>query len=316
VHGTGEEPESNVEEDNRAVGLVGLGLMGTAMSTRLLEAGYEVLGFDVDEARRSEHSGRGGTVAADVAELATRCRTIILSLPHADISREVCLGETGVAVRSRQGTVVADTTTTRPDDAVALGRELTGRGLQFLDVGISGNSARVREGEALGVVGGAAEQAPVLLDALATFCSDVMVAGDVGDGMRAKLTINHVLTLNRFALAEGLVFAETLGMQPHLALDALRRSAAYSTAIDMWGTRMVEEDYDSPASRVRGGNKDLQLILQLAKEQGSPTFALGQVDNVVRAMLANGLGDLDNAVLADMLRRMAGIRERREVTSR
>jgi 3-hydroxyisobutyrate dehydrogenase-like beta-hydroxyacid dehydrogenase len=297
-----------VQEREREIGLVGLGLMGTAMSSRLLKAGYAVHGFDIDEGRRREHLERGGTIANDVAEVASRCATVILSLPDAGISRAACLGKAGIVEGSRSDTVVADTTTTRPDDAMALGEELTRHGVQFLDVGVSGNSARVQEGDALAVVGGAADRVPFLLAALEAFCSKVVVAGDIGDGMRAKLTINHVLTLNRFALAEGLVFAEKLGMQPHLALDVLNQSAAYSTAMEMWGRRMVEEDYEPPASRVRGGNKDLQLILQLGKETGAPTFALGQVDNVVRAMLANGLGDYDNAVLADMLRQLAGIR--------
>ena len=294
-------------QTQRNIGLVGLGLMGTAMSTRLLAAGYGVVGHDVDAQRRAEHADRGGTVVASAADVAATCPIVILSLPNAALSRDVCFSDGGIVSAAAPATAVVDTTTTRPDEAVALGEDLERHGIAFFDVGISGNSARVADGHALGVVGGPASEVPGLMEMLGAFCGEVLIAGQVGDGMRAKLTINHVLTVNRFALAEGLVHAEKMGMDRQRALDILKASAAYSVAMDMWGQRMVDEHYEQPASRIRGGNKDLQLILQLAKESGSPTLALGQVDHVARAMIANGLGDKDNAVLAQMLRHLGGV---------
>ena len=289
------------------VGMVGLGLMGTAMSGCLLKSDYEVHGYDVEPARRQAHIDRGGTIATSLAEVASASRLVILSLPNGAIMREVCLGPDGLAALAESGTVVVDTTTSRPSDAIEVGEGLAENGVIYLDVGVSGNSAMVGRGEALGVVGGPLETMRTVVEVLSTFCRKVMHAGPVGDGMRAKLIINHVLTLNRFALAEGLVHAETAGMDPQRTFDILSESAAYSRAMDMWGQRMVSQDYEPPASRVRGGNKDLQLILQMGKESGAPMFALSQVDHVVQAMLANGLGESDNAILAEMLRRLAGV---------
>jgi 3-hydroxyisobutyrate dehydrogenase-like beta-hydroxyacid dehydrogenase len=291
----------------REVGMVGLGLMGTAMSRRLLQAGFQVHGYDVDEHARSAHLDRGGTVGGSAADVAARCRRLILSLPNGAVMSEACLGPDGVREGAVPGSVVIDTTTSRPDEAIAVGEALQADEVVYCDVGISGNSAVVARGEALGVVGGPDDCLPAVAEVLAPFCRTVMRAGETGTGMRAKLVINHVLTLNRFALAEGLVHAEKVGMDLATTLEILCESAAYSRAMDMWGERMASGDYLPPASRVRNGNKDLQLILSVGKEAGAPMLALGQVDHVVQAMLANGLGDADNAVLAEMLRRLGGI---------
>lgn len=289
------------------VGLVGLGLMGTAMSGRLLEAGYRVHGFDVAEVSRQAHRDRGGTVGSSLAEVAERCRVVMLSLPNGDVMREVTLGRDGLRDVAKQGAVVVDTTTTRPDEAITVAAELATRGVIFLDVGVSGNSAMVARGDALAMVGGSLVDAPFVRDILKAFCRDVMHAGGSGEGMRAKLIVNHILMLNRFAVAEGLVLAEKIGMDLRTTLPILKASAAYSKAMDVWGQRMVDQDYYPPASRVRTGNKDLQLILELARNADAPVLGLAQVNHVVRSMLANGLGDADNSVVAEMLRRLAGV---------
>lgn len=295
-------------DDQMQVGMIGLGLMGTAMSGRLLAAGHGVHGYDAATAACDAHVQRGGTVGGSIAEVVAACGLVILSLPNGEVVRQVCLGPGGVleAAGEREHTVVIDTTTAHPDVAGEVAARLATAGVTLLDVGISGNSAMVARGDALGVVGGDLQAAPWALDVLGTFCREVAHVGGTGDGMRAKLVINHILLLNRLALAEGLVLAEALGMDLPATLSVVRASGAYSRAMDMWGARMVARDYHPPASRVSNGNKDMQLILDLAREAGAPTPALGQLDLVVRAMLANGLGPADNAAVAEMLRVLGG----------
>ena len=291
------------------VGMIGLGLMGTAMTTRLLAAGHRVHGFDISAARRDAHVERGGTLASSVADVVGRCRLVILSLPDGDVVRQVCLGTGGALDAADEHTIIADTTTTRPELAIEVADRMSPAGATFMDVGISGNSAMVARGEALGIIGGALDAAPFVPEVLSAFCREVVHAGGPGDGMRAKLVINHILAVNRLALAEGLVLAEAMGMDPQATLSVVRVSAADSRAMDMWGARMAERDYRSPASRVRTGHKDMQLILEMAREAGAPTLGLAQAEHVARAMLATGLGDADNAVIAEMLRGLAGLAE-------
>ena len=165
----------------------------------------------------------------------------------------------------------------------------------------------VERGGSLGIVGGDAEQFAVAAPFLEAICREVMHVGGHGDGMRAKLVINAVLTTNRFAVAEGLVLAESMGMSSQQTLDVLRSSIANSDTAGIWGQRMVDRTFEPPMSRVRQHNKDAQIILDLGREHGAAMLALSQINHVVQIALANGLGDADNSVVSDVLRMLAGL---------
>jgi 3-hydroxyisobutyrate dehydrogenase-like beta-hydroxyacid dehydrogenase len=288
------------------VGLVGLGLMGTAVTDRLQLAGHLVHGFDPLATAREAHVSRGGVAHASLAEVAVSADVILLSLPSGAVTLEVCLGAEGLVHHARPGTLIVDTSTVHPDEAAAAAEGLRAAGIHFADAGVSGSSNNVAAGQALAIVGVAEEHFPRAEAVLAPFCTEVLHVGDVGAGMRAKLVINAVLSLHRFALAEGLVLGEKLGVEAGRMLDVLQRSLAYSKAMDVWGPRMVARDY-TPSSRLRQHNKDAQIILSLARAHGAPMLGLSQANHVVQIGLANGYGEADNAVLAEVLRMLAGV---------
>ena len=121
---------------SESVGLVGMGLMGQAFSKNLLDAGFKVQGYDVDEKRMRELHERGGTPVESPAAAARGVRWIITSLPNSDIVREVALGANGIAEGAegaREGLIFADASTSRPEDSQKLGAELAARGIRFLD---------------------------------------------------------------------------------------------------------------------------------------------------------------------------------------
>ena len=129
--------------------------------------------------------------------------------------------------------------------------------------------------------------------------------GDVGDGGRAKLAVNLILGLNRLALAEGLVFAERLGLDPAAFLQVARTSAAYSQVMDTKGHKMVAGDF-SPEGRVRQTLKDVHLMLEQARVRGQRLPALEVHENVLAACVRHGEQDLDNSRIIAELRRRQG----------
>lgn len=288
------------------VGLVGLGLMGTAMAGRLLAAGFEVHGFAPRREVTEAHAARGGIACASVAEVARRCPVVLLSLPDGATTRAVCLGDGGISEAAAPGTVVVDTTTTDPDDAVAVATALADWGIAFFDAGLSGSSTAVESGDVLAVLGGVAQDLPPARRVLDAFCARVVLVGGPGDGMRAKLVINQVHALNRLALAEGLVLAELMGMDLDRMLEVLAGSAAASKATDTWGARMAAGRHHPPQSRVRTGLKDADLIAALGRRHNAPMPALSQYVQLMQAAVAGGLGDADNSAIIEVLRRMAG----------
>src|SRR5207248_8952383 len=129
---------------------------------------------------------------------------------------------------------------------------------------ISGSSGQVSRGEGVGLIGGDPEAIVAAAPVLRAMFPKYFHIGTVGSGGRAKLAINLILGLNRLALAEGLVFAERLGLDPRAFLDVARRSACYSQVMDVKGPRMVRADF-APEGRITQHLKDVHLMLQQAQ---------------------------------------------------
>ncbi|MPZ89848.1 MAG: NAD-binding protein, partial [Nitriliruptorales bacterium] len=241
------------------------------------------------------------------AEVAGRCPVVILSLPGGQISRSVCLDAGGVLEGARRDTILLETSTVLPEDAETLGAELAAGGIGFCDAALSASSDMVARGETLAMVGGDPGTLSRVEPVLRAFCREVRHVGGHGDGMRAKLVVNYVLAMNRFAMAEGLVLAEKMALDLEQMLAVLRSSAAFSTAMNMWGQRMIDHRYTEPISRIRMHNKDAELMLELGRRHGAPLFGMAQLNTLVQVALANGWGESDNSVIIEVLRRAAGI---------
>jgi 3-hydroxyisobutyrate dehydrogenase-like beta-hydroxyacid dehydrogenase len=289
------------------VAVIGLGLMGSRMSGHLINAGHSVRGYDPDPARTAELEAKGGVATRSPAEAVQGCWAALLSLPTSDVSREVCLGEGGIAGSGVAPLNVYDTTTGRPGDAVQIAAALAGTGVVYTDSTVSGNSEVAEKGELVVMMGGpreAYESGRPIFEAIGRSHHHV---GPVGAASRMKLIVNHALTVNRMALAEALVVAELAEMDLDTALAVLKDSLAYSKAMDVWGDRMVRGDHEQPYARLRQSHKDARLIV----EHGTELGATMDLARVAREALAEGeetgLADMDNSAVAEVVRRRAGI---------
>jgi putative dehydrogenase len=287
---------------SRSVGIIGVGLMGTALAQRLAAAGFGVAGYDVDAAKTAQITELGGKAAQSIAEIARECDPIVLAVFNTDQVEEVVEKHLLPALGDNSGGIVLCASTCDPDRIAALCVRVAARGLRFLETPVSGTSAQVARGEGVGLIGGdpriAAEIEPVLRALFPTY----FLIGKVGDGGRAKLAVNLILGLNRLALAEGLAFAERLGLDPAAFLDVARGSAAYSQIMDIKGERMVRRAF-APEGRARQTLKDAQLMLDQARAVGQELPLLKVHAEVLEACLRAGEGDLDNSVVIEEIRR-------------
>jgi 3-hydroxyisobutyrate dehydrogenase-like beta-hydroxyacid dehydrogenase len=281
------------------LGLIGIGLMGTAMAERLLAFPFAVCGWDIDLNRRNNLVSLGGQIAGSAAEVATACRRIIVSLPDSDIVGAV-LAEIEPALRS--GQIVIDTTTGEPEQAAAAAKRLSSRGVTYLDAAISGSSAQVTAGEVSVMAGGPAEAFAQCGDLFAAFARQAFHLGPSGSGAKMKLVTNLVLGINRAALAEGLSLAGALGLDLAQALKLLRESMAYSRIMDTKGERMISGDF-RPQARLSQHLKDVRLMLSAAGRAGMEL----PLSEAHRALLeqaeAAGYGQSDNAAVIRAYRR-------------
>ena len=284
------------------VGLIGIGLLGQAFAYRLLGAGFEVVGFDVDAGKTAKLAELGGRPAACIADLARRCDPVMLAVFSTDQVEDVIESELLPALGERSGKVVLCASTCDPDRIAALGQHVAMRGLRLLETPVSGASGQVSRGEGVGLIGGDADVMGAVEPVLRALFARYFHIGKIGDAGRAKLAINLILGLNRLALAEGLVFAERLGLDPELFLKVARSSAAYSQVMDVKGSKMIRGEFGA-VGRLAQHLKDVHLMLEQAQRLRQPLALLEIHADVLEACVRHGEGDLDNSAVIKELRR-------------
>jgi len=282
---------------NRTIGLIGVGLIGTAIAERLIAAGFAVVGCDLDPTALRNLRRLGGIAADDAASVFRTCDRVLLSLPS---HHEVIAVIESVGIALRRGHIVVDTTTGDPLSTEHVAEKLTALEIGYLDATISGSSAQVRSGAVALMVGGALETFIACADIFEALGRKTFHTGPAGTGAKMKLVTNLVLGLNRAALAEGLAFAESFGLDLACSLEVMRGSAAYSLIMDTKGERMINRDF-APDARLSQHLKDVRLIVEKGRQAGLPMpFSVIHRTVLEQAELA-GFGDLDNSAIINVL---------------
>ena len=275
------------------IGIVGLGLLGTAIARRLLGKGFVVVGYDISPRQLDGFSSAGGRAAGSAAEVAASCRRLVLSLPTTDTVEAVVNDMTG---HLRPGDIVVDTTTGEPGRTADLGRRLAGIGVEYLDATISGSSAEALAGSVVVMAGGNAAPFAACEDIFEAFARRWFHVGPWGSGAAMKLVVNLVLGLNRAALAEGLGLARSLDLDLAAALAVMREGAAYSRAMDVKGEKMVQGDF-TPQARLAQHLKDVRLMLASAETVGAKLPLSMLHRELLESLVAAGHGELDNSAI-------------------
>lgn len=284
------------------IGVIGLGLIGIALAERLLEARHEVIGFDIDRDRAARLEAIGGRTAQSVIELGRACDIVVVAVFDTAQVIDVVEGAGGLieATGQRKITVVC-VSTCDPDPVATLARRAAGAGVDFIELPLSGNSVQVRAGEAMGLVAGDPEVIDRAAPVMDVLCRHRATIGHPGDAARAKLAINLVLQLNRAALAEGLVFAAQLGLDPTAFLRVLAASPAHSDVMEVKGGKMIQRDYE-PQSRIAQTLKDAELILMEAKRHGQRLPLMEVNTAILAASIGLGGPDRDSAAVIEAIR--------------
>jgi 3-hydroxyisobutyrate dehydrogenase-like beta-hydroxyacid dehydrogenase len=282
------------------IGIIGLGLMGTALSQRLSHAGIAVLGFDIDPARTAALARDGGSIAQAARDVFHHCRTVVIAVFDGAQAKSLFDELADEARETKQ--VVICTTTCAPDEIARLAERAGDAGWAFVEAPISGTSAELRSGTAIALLAGDAGAIEAIRPLLTVLCPRMIRVGNIGDASRTKLAINLVLQNNRAALAEGIAFAERLGLDSHAFLEAARASAAYSSVMDTKGIKMLARDF-RPQSHISQTLKDAELILQQARQHGLHLPMTTTQAELLRAAIALEGPASDSSAVIEAIRR-------------
>ncbi len=292
----------NVEKPSAPIGVIGNGLMGMACARRLADAGYRISGYDVDPAKSAAVAALGGSAAASVAEIARNCRTVVIAVFNTD-QVDASIEELLAALPADAPALTAICVSTcDPDRIEALARRLPTNRLRYIEMPVSGTSEQAAQGVALGLVGGDPAAADAVRDILDALCPRRHHLGAAGNGGRAKLAINLILGINRAAMAEGLVFAERMGLDPGAFLGVAKDSAAYSQIMDIKGDKMIAGDF-TPHGKIAQSLKDFKLMLELAQRLKQQLPLTTTYTDIVEGNMKHGEAELDNAAVISEIRR-------------
>ncbi len=294
-----------MQNAHNTLGLIGLGLVGSALVERFSQAGFAIAGYDNNPSKITQHGSRIDPCGSP-AEVAANARRIVLSLPDSSIVNTVVEGKEGILETAQPGAFIIDTTTADPVMSTDLALRLHQKGIHFLDATILGSSQQVCDGDALVMVGGEKSILDLCADVFQTFALKTCHMGSFGKGAEAKLIVNLVLGLNRLVFAEGLVLAQKTGVDLHVLLDVLKSGAAYSRVMDTKGDKMIYSDF-SPQARLSQHLKDVGLILDLGERTHTALPISALHAQLLRSGVALGFGDQDNSAIIEVLRKMSGI---------
>lgn len=286
------------------VGIVGIGAMGSAMAMHLMRGGYEVVGVDVDPARRAAFAEAGGR-AATLAEVGSACDIIVTSLPSAQAARDI-LGPTSAwAAQGLPGRVIVETSTLSVAEKEELAKSAAVLGAELLDCPMSGTSQQAVNADLVAYISGSPEGKARAADVLAQFTRAVYDVGALGNGTRVKLVANLLVAIHNVSAAEALLLAKRVGLDLETTLAAVADGAGNSRMLEVRGPLMIDERYSPATMRVSLFRKDVRLIRELEESVGLETPLLGVVDRIYREAEEAGLGDLDTASVLTILQQSA-----------
>jgi 3-hydroxyisobutyrate dehydrogenase-like beta-hydroxyacid dehydrogenase len=288
----------------KAVGVIGLGIMGSAMSGNLVKARFDVCGFDVLPARRAALTKARGKACGSAAEVAARAGIVITSLPSAEALHAVS--------RELESKCIVVETSTLPIEEKLLAREtLAKKGIVLLDCPLSGTGAQARTGDLVVYGSGDKNAFSKIAPVLKGFSRAHYHLGEFGNGSRMKYVANLLVAIHNVAAAEAFVLAMKGGLDPKTVYEVIGNSAGSSRMFQVRGPQMVAGRYDDATMKVEVWQKDMKIIGEYATRLGVPTALFNASAAVYTAAMAQGFEKQDTASVCAVLEGMAHLKRRK-----
>lgn len=289
-------------ERTKPVGVVGLGALGSPLAVRLADAGFQVFGFDPVEERTVGLIQRGGVSLESPSAVAQLSHRVLIAAGETFDVESLLWGDKGLLTGAKRPTHVIDASTSDPDRASSIATRLDQEGVEYIDATFAGSHEILKQGKALMMIGGGGGAVGACTDILQSLSRRSFHVGGPGQGTRARLALTLVASLNRAALAEGIAFAEKLGLDTSAFIELLRASPGQSAAIEAKAQKMLQGDY-RPQARLKSLHNDVRVMLRYSQKigQGLPFTELHSW--LLAEAIEHGEGELDTAAILEAIKR-------------
>ncbi len=278
----------------RQVGIVGLGIMGSAMARNLVERKWTVFGFDLDAAKCADMAAAGVAICDTVADVARHAPLIITSLPSPAAATAVATDIAGSGAPSR---IVMEASTLALEDKHAFAAILTKAGHKPLDCPISGTGAQAVNRDLIIYASGDSEAIKTAMPLFADFSKQAADVGAFGNGTRMKYVANHLVAIHNVATAEAMIMAEKAGLNLDQVVELVGGGAGGSRMFQMRAPMMVKHVYEPATMRISTWDKDMHIIGAFAAELNVPTPIFNATIPIYDEALRMGLGPQDTAAV-------------------
>jgi 2-hydroxy-3-oxopropionate reductase len=287
------------------IGYIGLGLMGKSMARNILKAGYPLVVHNRSHAAVDELVKEGALSASSPCDVAAQVDVVFTNLPDSSDVEQVVLGKHGIIEGVHSGLIFVDNSTIKTATSRKIAAVLNEKGVKSLDAPVSGGDIGAKEGTLSIMVGGprdALEKVMPILNAIGKIITHI---GDAGTGQIAKAANQIMVAAQMVALGELLILVQKSGANPQKVVQAIRGGAAQCWTLDVKPSRLFSGNRQ-PGFKASLQAKDLNIVIETAKEFGVPLPMTAVNTQLFNAMVAMGLGNLDNSAIISVFENLSG----------
>jgi 3-hydroxyisobutyrate dehydrogenase-like beta-hydroxyacid dehydrogenase len=288
--------------------VIGLGIMGGAFARNLVIAGWRVVGYDPNPARRREARRAGVDLANNAAEVASAVPIILTSLPKPQALTETVQE---IAAAKLKGKVVVEMSTFTISDKEKAARTLHRAGHVMIDCPVSGTGSQAKNRDLVFYASGNAKTIARLRPVLMAFGRNVFNVGEFGNGSRMKYVANLLVAINNVAAAEAMVLGMKAGLDPGMIVDLVRAGAGNSRVFELRAPMMAKGRYDDVTMKISVWDKDMQVIGDYARKIRVPTPIFNATKGIYLKAMKSGLGSRDTAAVCAVLEKMAKVKRKK-----
>lgn len=287
------------------VGYIGLGLMGKSIARNIHKAGFPLVVHNRSRAAVNELVAEGAVAASSPAEVAAQVDVVFTNLPDSPDVEKVTLGPNGIIEGAHPGLVYVDNSTIKPATTRHIRSVLGEKGVECLDAPVSGGDVGARNATLAVMVGGPAAALERVLPILQAMGKTITHVGDSGAGQIAKAANQIMVAAQMVAMGELLIFAQKAGADPQKVVEAIKGGAAQCWSLDVKPPRLFN-GVRTPGFKAYMQAKDLNIVLETARQYGVPLPSAAIHAQLFNAMLEMGLADLDNSAVIAVIEKLAG----------
>jgi 3-hydroxyisobutyrate dehydrogenase-like beta-hydroxyacid dehydrogenase len=289
------------------IGYIGLGLMGKSIAHNIHKAGFPLIVHNRSRAAVDALVAEGAHPAASPAEVAAHVDVVFTNLPDTPDVEKVVLGENGIIAGAHAGLIWVDNSSIKPAAARSMSLRLAEKGILSLDAPVSGGDIGARNATLTIMVGGPASALEKVMPVFQVMGKTVTHVGDAGAGQVAKAANQIMVAAQMVAMGELLIFSQKAGVDPVKVVEAIKGGAAQCWTLDVKPPRLFSGNR-APGFKAYMQAKDLNIILETAREYGIPLPSAAVDAQLFNAMLQNGMGEQDNSAVIGMIEELAGVK--------